>query len=84
MLGWRDTTFFLYGLSNQGGRPNGRHSGTAQGVDNIEVDTNTAKLYQAWVQRGFLSNRLAVLVGLYDLNSEFYVTDTSSLFLHPG
>jgi len=84
LFGWKGATFFIYGLSNLGGKPNAHYAGTAQGIDNIEVSTNTAKLYQAWVQQALWQDRLSFLFGLYDLNSEFYVTDTSSLFLHPS
>lgn len=84
LFGWSGVTFFLYGLSNHGGKPNANYADTAQGVDNIEVATNASKIYQAWVQRLLLDDRVSLLAGLYDLNSEFYVTDTSTLFLHPA
>lgn len=77
------TSAFIHILNNHGGRPNDELIGSAQGIDNIEVNTNTAKLYQAWIQQNFLKDTLSVLAGLYDVNSEFYVTDASSLFLHP-
>ncbi len=77
------TTVFLHLLNNNGGNPNEDLVGSAQGIDNIEVETTTAKLYQAWVEQNLFDDKLSILVGLYDLNSEFYVTDTSLLFLHP-
>ncbi len=83
-LGWRGGSIFLYGLSNLGGKPNAQYADTAQGIDNIEVGTRTAKLYEAWVQQVLLDDKLSLLAGLYDLNSEFYVTDTAGLFLHPS
>lgn len=54
-------------------------------MDNIEtpVNGNTTKLFQAWLQQTFLDERASVLAGLYDLNSEFYVTDSASMFTHP-
>ncbi len=84
LFGWTGTTIFLHGLSNHGGRPNAHYARSAQGIDNIEVTANTAKLYQAWIQRALWNDRVSVLTGLYDLNSEFYITDTSTLFLHPA
>lgn len=69
-------------LNNHGGKPN-NHIAAAQGIDNIEVATNTTKLFQAWVEQGFFGDRLRVLAGLLDLNAEFYATDSSALFLHP-
>ncbi len=84
LFGWRGGSLFLYGLSSLGGKPNAHYAGTAQGIDNIEVETNTAKLYQAWVQQILWDDRLSLLAGLYDLNSEFYVNDTAGLFLNPA
>ena len=82
--GWPGATALLYVLKNHGGKINAAHVGSAQGVDNIEVATNTTKLYQAWLQQNLLDDRLSLLAGLYDLNSEFYVTSSSGPFLHPA
>ena len=75
-------TLSLYFLNNNGGRPNDL-AGTSGGIDNIEVPTRSFKLYEAWVQQNFWNDKVSVLAGLHDLNSEFYVTDTSDLFLNP-
>ena len=77
------STFFLYLLNNHGGKPN-ENAGTAQGLDNIEVSTATTKIYQAWYQQNFSEDRVSILFGLYDLNSEFYVTDASAIFINPS
>ena len=84
LLGWRGGSIFVQGLSSLGGKPNADYAGTAQGIDNIEAETNTAKLYQAWIQQVMWGDQASVLAGLYDLNAEFYVNDTASLFLHPS
>lgn len=76
------TTMLVHLLNNDGGEPDGDLVGSAQGIDNIEVGTATGKLYQAWIQQNAFDDKLSVLAGLYDLNSEFYVTDSSLLFLH--
>jgi porin len=83
LYGLRDNTLFVHLLHDHGSKPN-RRVGAAQGLDNIEVDTNTGKLYQLWMQQQFADDRVSVLAGLYDLNSEFYVTDASALFVHPA
>jgi porin len=84
IAGMAGSSALLYVLSNRGGKPValGDHSA---GLDNIETPEggNTTKLYEAWVQQNFLDDRLSVLAGLYDLNSEFYVTESSSLFIQP-
>ena len=76
------TTFFVYFLNNNGGRPNDL-VGSNGGIDNIEVPARSFKLYEAWAQKEFYDGKISVLAGLHDLNSEFYVTDTSGLFLNP-
>jgi len=70
-------------LNNNGSKPGATLVDNAEGVDNIEVRTPGARLYEAWVQQNFMKDRFSVLAGLYDLNSEFYVTDSSGLFLRP-
>jgi porin len=50
-------------------------------VNNIEAPS-TSKLYEAWIEQDLWDARAAVLVGLYDMNSEFDVTPAASLFLH--
>jgi porin len=80
LMGWSGTAFFISFLTNHGGNPSD-HAGDAQGLSNIAA-YNTTKLYQAWVESRMFEERLSILVGLYDLNSEFYVTNTSGLFLH--
>jgi len=70
----------IYGLVNYGGKPS-KHIGDSQSTSNIEAPT-TAKLYEAWLQQNFFEDRLSFLVGLHDVNSEFYVTDSSGLFLN--
>ncbi|MEN9663415.1 MAG: hypothetical protein RL324_2364 [Verrucomicrobiota bacterium] len=81
-FGWKDTTLFVYGLGDAGGRPN-ELPGSLAGIDNIEVGTPAFRLYEAWIERNFAAGRVSVLAGLHDLNSEFYVTDASGLFLGP-
>lgn len=76
------TTFFLYLLNNNGGKPN-RLVGSNGGITNIEVPVRSPKIYEAWVQKEFRDGTISVLAGLHDLNSEFYVTNTSGIFLNP-
>jgi porin len=89
-LGWQGrpaevgaTRALVHLLHNHGDKPN-EFVGTAQGVSNIETPVNTGKVYQAWIEQGFFADDLAILVGLLDLNSEFYVTESSALFIHPA
>lgn len=82
LLNSQGTSALIHLLNNNGGRPDTDLVGSAQGVDNIQTGTPTGKLYQAWIQQNVLDDKISVLAGLYDLNSEFYVTGASGLFLH--
>ena len=75
-----DFSFFVYGLGNQG-RSISALSGDIQTLSNIEAE-NSWRLYEAWVQRSFKEINSSLLVGLYDLNSEFDVINTGQLFLN--
>lgn len=57
--------------------------GSVQGVSNIEAE-NMFTLMELWVQKHFYEDKFSVLVGLYDLNSEFDAKASSSLFNTPS
>lgn len=54
--------------------------GDAQGVSNIEAPQKW-QLYEAWYQQNF-GDAVSLKLGLYDLNTEFDVVETSGLFLN--
>lgn len=81
--GWNSTTAFVHYHSDLGSKFNTHYVGAYMGVDNIEVGTNTAQFYQAWLQKNFLDDHVSLLAGLYATDSEFYVTETSGLFIQP-
>lgn len=81
-VGWRGAKLHLYLLNNSGGQPNDL-VGTLQGVDNIEVSRQRARLYELWIEQSFADGRASLLAGLYDLNSEFYATEASGLLIAP-
>ncbi|ADL00622.1 carbohydrate porin [Brevundimonas subvibrioides] len=80
-FGWTGTRVHFSFLANHGGEPNAV-AGTLQGYDNIEVAAQKVRLYEAWVEHD-VAGAGSVLAGLYDVNSEFYVTGTSDLLLAP-
>lgn len=82
LYGVPGSTLFLHFLNNNGGQINS-HAGTNGGIDNIEVGTPTAQLYEAWIEQNFFEDKISLRAGLYDLNTEFYVTETSGLFINP-
>lgn len=81
LIGWRGATVHGAFLYNGGKTPND-DAGTLQGVDNIEVSSHRGRLFEAWIQQSFGGH--SVLVGLYDLNSEFYANDSAGYLLAPA
>ncbi len=75
-----DFKFYIYGLGNQG-RSISELSGDIQGVSNIEAE-NSWRFYEAWIMKAFPSVNSSILVGLYDLNSEFDVVANGMLFMN--
>jgi porin len=80
---WKGAKTHFNLLNNFGGRPNDL-AGTLQGVDNIEVGERRLKLYEAWIEQDLAGGAGTVRAGLYDVNSEFYVTDPSGLLINPS
>jgi len=80
LVGWNDTTTFIQFHSELGSKFNRDYVGSFVGVNNIEVGTNTAQFLHAWMQKNFYDGGLSLLAGLYAVDSEFYVTDSSSIF----
>lgn len=70
---------FAQVLMSGGGFPS-TYTGDVQGTSNIEAPHLT-RLYEAWVQYNGWDSRWSVLLGRYDLNSEFDRLQTASLFL---
>jgi len=85
LFGKKGSSGMLYVLSNRGSKPASASDRLPHGLDNIETPYNgsTTRLYQAWIQQTFLDEKMSVRVGLYDLNSEFYSTESSGIFIHP-
>ena len=82
LAGWRGGSLFFYGMNLQDGDPEA-YFGDLQGVSSIAAP-GTTKLYEAWLEQGFLDGRLTLLAGLYDLNSEFDVLESASVFMNPS
>jgi porin len=77
---WKGGDIFIYGIADNGGQPSSL-VGDAQGVDNIEAPS-TVKLYEAWIQQSLFRDRVSLLAGFYDLNSEFQELQSSLVFIH--
>lgn len=83
LAGLDTTTVYIHYHSQLGSKFNRDYVGSFVGVDNIETNANTAQFADAWLQKNFSGDRLSVLAGIYSVDSEFYVTDTSSVFMQP-
>ena len=80
LVGWPGATFYVDGLNIHGGQPS-QFAGDAQGVSSI-AGPNKWTLEEAWIQQSLFSNRFSVLLGRYDLNSEFDRIHAADLFLN--
>jgi len=80
LLSVKGLSSFVYVLGNNGDFAT-ELVGDAQTISNIEAFP-TWKIYEAWVQQIFFNNRISILAGLYDLNSEFDVIKPALLFTH--
>lgn len=85
LLGWKGGSLFLYGLGNRGTSETNAPTinvGDMQGTSNIQTPSSQFILYEAWYQQMFFEDKVSLLVGLHDLNSEFYAVDTSGIFFN--
>lgn len=80
MIGVPRTQMYFQLIGNNGGGISAR-SGDMQMVSNLE-GYRTFKVYQWWLGHDIPAIGASFLFGLYDLNSEFYVTPSSALFLN--
>jgi porin len=71
----------LFVQGTVGGDFSVRRAGGIQFASDIEAP-NTVKLFEAWYEYTLPEARGAVLLGLHDLNTVFYVVDRASLLLH--
>lgn len=82
--GWSGGSAMINVIGDSGWGPNARHVGSQMGVTNIEVAApGTTRLFQAWLQQSFFDDKLAVLAGLYPIDSEFFGVDSAGVFLGP-
>ena len=75
---WQGGTGFAYFLSN-GGKDPSAQIGDAQVTSNIEAN-NTRRMYELWYNHAFGEGVWELLVGVHDLNSEFYTSEYAGLF----
>jgi porin len=79
-FGWPGDSAFMDVLTIHGGRASAL-VGDAQGVNNLEGPAGT-QIEELWLQHNFGGSSMSVLVGIYDLNSEFYRLLAAGLFVN--
>lgn len=79
LLGIPSVNLWLYGIYDHGDHPI-ELTGSSFPSSNIEAPTSL-KLYEAYLTIS-PDDRFNLLVGMRDLNADFYATDTSGAFLH--
>jgi hypothetical protein len=80
IVGWSGLELFAFVLGTHGGAPSDR-VGDVQGVSNLQAP-ETLRLEELWLQQNLFGNRLSVLAGRYDLNSEFYRLQSGGVFVN--
>ncbi len=76
----RGLTVFVDGLNIHGEQPS-KFADVAQAVSNL-AGPSGSRIEEAWIQQTMLNDRLSVLVGRYDLSTEFYRTQSAGLFFN--
>jgi porin len=79
-LGLSGTSAYVDLLNIHGGHPVNL-VGDAQGTNNT-AGPNGSEIEELWVQHNFKSGSASVLLGIYDLNSEFYRLKSAAVFLN--
>ncbi len=82
LLGWSATRAFVLGIGTFGRDP-GDGAGSVHAPSNL-ANIPTGKVLEAWLEREFMDGRLAVLGGLYGVDSEFDVKETAGVFMNGG
>ena len=80
LIHWQGANFHTDILGIHGGNPSD-YIGDFQGVSNIAAN-NSWNIYEIWLQQNLWENKFSILLGMYDLNSEFDVLESAGLFLN--
>ncbi len=79
-LGLEGARLFAYGMGNQGGSISAL-AGDMQAISNIETP-NSWRIYEFWVEQKFEPYNSSLKMGLYDINSEFNVLESSLFYIN--
>jgi len=76
---WPGATVYVEFLLDHGRDPSATLIGDIQTASNI-ADGNRTRLQQFWIEQSLMDEKLSLLFGTHDLNSEFEVTEYGGLF----
>lgn len=79
-LPWQGGQFLVRVHGTHGGSIS-RRVGDLQGLSNIEAPRGW-RLFEAWFQQSLAAEKVSLLVGRYDVNSEFDSIESAQLFLN--
>ncbi len=80
LFGWPGMTAYVHLISNNGGSLS-QYVGDTQMSSSIEA-RNVSRVLEGWIQQTMLHGSLSFLLGVYDLNSEFYSNPSALMFLN--
>lgn len=80
LAGWRGASGLVHWIRPQGADPSGT-AGDLQGLSNIAAEPG-GRFLEAWLEQNFLNERISLLAGRYDLNTEFYALRSAALLLN--
>jgi porin len=83
LFGWPGTRAFVMAIGTFGADP-ADGAGSVHAPSNLANEVSTAKLLEAWIERDFFDGKLALLGGLYAVDSEFDVKETAGVFMNGG
>lgn len=82
LLGWPGARVYLHTIGS-GGRAPVELSGSIHEPSGL-ADDDALRVLEFWIEQSFLQQRLSVLAGLFEVDSEFDARGTGDLFLSDG
>lgn len=82
LFGWAGATVYLHSAGS-GGREPVELSGSIHEPSDL-VDDEALQVLEFWIEQSLLDQRLSVLAGLFEVDSEFDVRETADVFLNSG
>jgi porin len=79
-FGWPGLTVVADALGTHGGNPS-RFVGDAQGVSEI-AGPSRWRLQEGWIEQRLAGDRIGLLAGRYDLNTEFYLLPSAAVLIN--